>query len=268
MGGGRAAWAGRASRDNRRTGNGHAARRAPAHRHRQRGQFVLAAAAEHHPARRSAATGEIQVLGQTKIISDERTNSLLIYASKEDMKTIKDIIAKLDVVLAQVLIESAIISVTLTTAATWASAICSTRRTSATGPAWAPSTTTTSSSPITSAGSTGSPTPAAPFPGLQLPDVLWPGPGRGADGAASDSRARILQRPRIQTSHNEPASLFVGESRPYPTSSYYGGGAYGGYSSIQQLQIGVSLDVTPLINPGRPGGDGHPHRRSTASKAT
>jgi general secretion pathway protein D len=67
--------------------------------------------------------------------------------------------------------------------------------------------------------------------------------------AAADARAKILQRPRIQTSHNEPASLFVGESRPYPTSSYYGGGAYGGYSSIQQLQIGVSLDVTPLINP-------------------
>jgi general secretion pathway protein D len=41
----------------------------------------------------------------------------------------------------------------------------------------------------------------------------------------------------------------VGESRPYPTSSYYGGGAYGGYSSIQQLQIGVTIEVTPLINP-------------------
>ena len=49
------------------------------------------------------------MLGQTKIISDERTNSLLIYAAKEDMKTIKEIVAKLDVVLAQVLIEAAII---------------------------------------------------------------------------------------------------------------------------------------------------------------
>ena len=28
--------------------------------------------------------------------------------------------------------------------------------------------------------------------------------------AAANSRAKILQRPRIQTSHNEPASLFVG----------------------------------------------------------
>ena len=54
------------------------------------------------------------MLGQTKIISDERTNSLLIYAGKDDMKTIKEIVSKLDVVLAQVLIEAAIISVTLT----------------------------------------------------------------------------------------------------------------------------------------------------------
>jgi general secretion pathway protein D len=65
----------------------------------------------------------------------------------------------------------------------------------------------------------------------------------------SNSKTRILQRPRIQTSHAVQASLFVGESVPYPTGSYYGGGAYGGYSSIQQMQIGVSLEVTPLINP-------------------
>src|SRR6185369_6929787 len=66
---------------------------------------------------------------------------------------------------------------------------------------------------------------------------------------ATDSRARILQRPRIQTSHNEPANLFVGESRPYPSGSYYGGGSFGGYSSIQAVNIGVTLEVTPLINP-------------------
>jgi general secretion pathway protein D len=65
---------------------------------------------------------------------------------------------------------------------------------------------------------------------------------------ASGTKAKILQRPRIQTSHGVQATLFVGESRPYPVSSYYGGGAYGGYASIQQLQIGVTLEVTPLIN--------------------
>src|SRR6185369_9725572 len=54
---------------------------------------------------------------------------------------------------------------------------------------------------------------------------------------AANNRGRILQRPRIQTSHAVPASIFVGESRPYPQGSYYGGGSFGGYSTIQQLQI-------------------------------
>ena len=57
--------------------------------------------------------GEIQVIGQTKIISDERTNSLLIYATREDMKTIRKIVEQLDVVLAQVLIEAVILEVSL-----------------------------------------------------------------------------------------------------------------------------------------------------------
>src|SRR5207248_6065684 len=60
-----------------------------------------------------AASGQIQVIGETKIIADERTNSLLIFASKSDMAIIKKIISQLDVVLAQVLIETVIIEVTL-----------------------------------------------------------------------------------------------------------------------------------------------------------
>src|SRR6185295_12919226 len=57
--------------------------------------------------------GEFQILGQTKMIADERTNSLLIFASREDMKMITNIVAKLDIVLAQVLIEAVVCSVTL-----------------------------------------------------------------------------------------------------------------------------------------------------------
>jgi general secretion pathway protein D len=67
------------------------------------------------------------------------------------------------------------------------------------------------------------------------------------EAAKHDNNSKILQRPRIQTSHNEPATIFIGQSRPYPTGSSYGG-AYGSYSTIQQLQIGVTLEVTPLIN--------------------
>ena len=55
----------------------------------------------------------IQVFGQTKIIADQRSNSLLVFATQADMVRIKEVVAKLDVLLAQVLIESVIVEVTL-----------------------------------------------------------------------------------------------------------------------------------------------------------
>jgi general secretion pathway protein D len=198
---------------------------------------------------RASQSGEFQVLGQTKIISDERTNSLLIYAGKDDMKTIKEIVAKLDVVLAQVLIEAAIISVTLTDSRDLG--ISYIQQTPSgkgylQGLGAINNGNSLSQSPLVSAATNAASSLPSGFSYLasfgQDLDVTL-------TAAAASSRAKILQRPRIQTSHNEPASLFVGESRPYPTSSYYGGGGYGGYSSIQQLQIGVTIEVTPLINP-------------------
>jgi len=58
-------------------------------------------------------SGQIQIMGQTKIIADERSNSLLVFASQQDMDTIKGIVSKLDVLLSQVLIESVIMDVSL-----------------------------------------------------------------------------------------------------------------------------------------------------------
>jgi general secretion pathway protein D len=62
----------------------------------------------------AASAGQFQLFGQTKIIADERTNSLLVFANDDDMKMIKDIIKKLDVVLAQVLIDAIIMEINLT----------------------------------------------------------------------------------------------------------------------------------------------------------
>jgi general secretion pathway protein D len=200
---------------------------------------------------RASQSGEIQVLGQTKIISDERTNSLLIYAGKEDMKIIKELISKLDVVLAQVLIDAAILSVELDDNYSLGFSYVEQKNhgignyfsgIGAINPG-----NSLSSSPLSGTAtnvvgslSAGGFSYLASF-GNDL-DVT-------VQAAAGNSRTKILQRPRIQTSHNEPATLFVGSTQPYPTSSYYGGGAYGGYSSIQQIQIGVTIEVTPLINP-------------------
>jgi general secretion pathway protein D len=205
---------------------------------------------------RAATSGEIVVLGQTKIIADERTNALLIYASHDDMKKIKDIISKLDVVLPQVLIEAYVIQVTIGDSKDFGISYLQRPQTSGnlTGVGAINNTKGFLSPSDFISGGTGT-NGGSGSVGSGLPggfsylarynndlDIVL-------NAVARDNRARILQRPRIQTSHAVQAQLFVGQSRPYPTASYYGGGAYGGYSSIQQLQIGVTLDVTPLINP-------------------
>ena len=66
---------------------------------------------------------------------------------------------------------------------------------------------------------------------------------------AADGRANVIQKPRIQTSHATPASLFIGSTVPYVTGSYYGGYGGGPGSTYQQLRVGIGLDVTPFINP-------------------
>jgi type II secretory pathway component GspD/PulD (secretin) len=161
------------------------------------------------------------------------------------MKTIKEIVAKLDVVLAQVLIEAAVIEVDLTDSRTLGFSYLQHPQTSGqwTGVG------AINNGTLFNSGTFGSGTNSAAPSGFSYLMSFGQDLDVAVAAAASDSKSRILQRPRIQTSHNEPANIFVGTTQPYPTSSYYGGGAYGGYSSIQQMQIGVTLQVTPLINP-------------------
>jgi len=202
---------------------------------------------------RAATAGEITVLGQTKIIADERTNSLLIYASRDDMKTIKEIVGKLDVVLAQVLIEAVVVEVSLNNSTTLGFSYLENKPHGFgnsfigqgginNGNVLSPGSFNVLSGATNAAGNLPSGFSYLASLGNNDLDV-------SVTALAAEGRARILQRPRIQTSHAVPASIFVGESRPYPQGSYYGGGAFGGYSTIQQLQIGISLQVTPLINP-------------------
>lgn len=201
---------------------------------------------------RASVSGEIQVLGQTKIIADERTNSLLIFASREDMKMIKDIISKLDVVLAQVLIETVIVQVSLDDSQSLGVSYLQNKPSqvgnSFQGIGALNNKNILSQSSFLASGATNA---GGNIPGgfSYLATLGNNDLDVSITALAGSSKAKIIQRPRIQTSHAVPATLFVGEQRPYPVSSYYGGGAFGGYASIQQLQIGVTIEVTPLINP-------------------
>lgn len=202
------------------------------------------------------AAGDIFVLGNTKIIADERINALLIFASKSDLITISNIIDKLDVVLAQVLIEAIVMEVSLGDTLDYGFSYLQTKPTTA-GDILLGGVGAVNNIPIIRLndftdignGSSGSGTNGA---GGALPSgfsyaARFMGFDAVARAFAGDSRVKILQKPRIQTSHAVEANLFVGQTRPYPTGTSYGG--FGGnYSSIQQLQIGVTLSVLPLIN--------------------
>ncbi len=193
------------------------------------------------------AGGDIFVLGQTKIIADERINALLIFASKTDLSTISNIIEKLDVVLAQVLIEAIVMEVSLGNDLNYGISYLQTNPRKigsiATGVG------AINNGPFLSAANFGSlatnaagalPSGFSYFASFMDFDAT-------ATAIAKDSRVNVISRPRIQTSHAVEANLFVGNTRPYVTGSYsyFGGGPQ---TQFQQQQIGLTLSVLPLIN--------------------
>jgi len=188
-------------------------------------------------ARHRHVAENVVVSGQDKVIADERTNSLLIYASREEMKHIKEIISHLDIAAAQILIEAVIIEINRDNNSKF----------SATDDEKVPWMTNFISTVVTNA----SP-PITPAPSIKSVHVsgfyrlatITNDLDTFVTTLASNTRARILQRPRIQTSHAQPAQLFVGESRPYPSGSYTSGYSY---ESIQALNEGLTLELTPSI---------------------
>ncbi len=202
---------------------------------------------------RAAQGGEFQIIGEAKIIPDERTNSLLIFATKQDLETIKNIVAKLDVVLAQVLIESIIMEVSLDDSLnvgfnylarpngngyyTGAGAIKNREN-------------------FLQKSSFGDPGSGGVITNIGLPNGFsyWAKFGQDLDvtatAIAQDSTVNVLARPRIQTSHAVEATLKVGQTVPYVTGTYFGGVSGTGTSSqYQQTFVGIELQVLPLINP-------------------
>jgi general secretion pathway protein D len=172
------------------------------------------------------------------VVPDERSNSLVVSGTVDDMRLIKDIVSHLDVLLAQVRIEVVIAEVTLTDAA---------------------------SSGIQALGLTVQANKlvgfSGSFPGLSVTNGLITKNAAGGNDLAATlnlsttprkSNTNILSVPNIVTSHNKEATLFVGESRPVITSYQNTGTTTGnngsGYTSnVTYKDIGINLTVKPLI---------------------
>ena len=197
------------------------------------------------------------LFGQTKIIADERTNSLLVFANDEDMKMIKKIIKDLDVVLAQVLIEAIFLDVSLNDSKSVGVSFSqnpSTRGqfTGAGGSVTSGASTFPSTSTSTNNGSlvgSGSSILSSLPQGLSYFGTYGNDFNAILEAAASDGRVTVLSRPQIQTSHAVEAELFIGSTVPYVTGTQNYGYSTGPSANYEQLEVGIRMKILPLINP-------------------
>jgi general secretion pathway protein D len=201
---------------------------------------------------RAAGSSEVQLLTDARIVPNEQSNSLIVYANREDMKQITNIVSKIDVLLAQVLIEGIVLSVDLKDEYNLGVSWLQKPKDFSNGNIGAGGINNGPSflSSLTNVSSFGSSLPS----GFSYFGKLGQNYDVSIAALATDSRARILQRPRIQTSHATPGVFFNGSTVPYVTGFYdYGG--YGGSaglstrSQVEQIQVGVQLQVTPFITP-------------------
>ena len=180
---------------------------------------------------------------ETTILADARSNSILLMGEKNDIAALKQVIAKLDVKLEQVMIEAAIFEVTLNNGLN-------------SGIDWL-----YRENNLEQAAGFNAPT-------LLSTTNTIPGIAAGAltyyqnltdinteiaiSLAANDSNVRLLSTPVIMTTDNTEARLSVGEQRPVVTSTSSFGNSSGTLrSSYEYKDIGINLTVTPRINPQR-----------------
>jgi len=203
-----------------------------------------------------------------KILSDERTNALIIMASKGDLATLLEIVDDMDMMLSQVLIEAVIIDVDLSDSIN-------------TGVSWIQKSLTAYEK-----NAAGRRTPVVSFAGGGGGDTTGFGTPRDAatvgaaelstsglgyfftifdlninavlEASAGDSRTRVVSTPALLTTDNTEAKLsstekiYVFEGTTYYGGNYGGtttGSGYGNNSArYRQEDIGLELTVKPHIN--------------------
>lgn len=186
----------------------------------------------------------------TKILSDERSNSLLLMGRKSDIAAIKEVIASLDVMLEQVMIEAVILSVGL-------------GDTLDTGVQWVYNTQMAASNTEHFADFKGANDIVSNAFGMVGAGLNYYGIFPRLDMKAliravkTDGDARVLATPVVMTTDNTEATITVGEERPVVSSSINSGSgntvgnntAYSARATYEYRNIGITLTVTPNINP-------------------
>ena len=230
--------------------------------------FVRARAAAADRVRQAAGEEAASKIGQlsasTKILADKRTNTLLLMGTKGDIAALQDVVKKVDIMLAQVLIEAVILEVNLNNkvgygvnwlqksmtaysqrsaganggvslrepVASWGGAFGNQNFGSAAG-----DTITRASASALNSGLSYFFT----FADLNIDMVL--------DMVASSGEGRVLATPVILTTDNTEATINSGQQIPIRTGDTTSGGTI--QSDYEYKDVGIILKVKPRINPSR-----------------
>jgi general secretion pathway protein D len=191
------------------------------------------------------------------------TNSLLVSAPPEDMKDIRRIIEEIDTFRPQVLVEAAIIEISVTKGQSlgveWLTGARSGNGSGVIGGSIIPNssllalgtalTNTDSAAAIAAAAGAissglniGVIGPTITFQGKQYPSV-----GAFVRAVSTQDNVNILSTPQILTMNNEEAEVIVGENRPYLTSTRVDS-AGNPINTYDYRDVGVKLKVKPTIN--------------------
>ena len=210
-------------------------------------------------------TGVANISENTRIISDPRTNAILILGRKEDIFILRQVVTQLDVMLAQVLLEALILEVNLndnlSMGVDWLQRSLLGVRQNTQGPRGG----LTVAEPVFAFGGGQNLGTGAIQDGANVTRATALNPGAltyfgtftdlNLDAvislAAGDSDARVLSAPVIITTDNTEASIQVGERRPIPTTTSASGVNGSDRTTVEYEDIGIELQVKPRISPNR-----------------
>jgi general secretion pathway protein D len=204
---------------------------------------IVSASAANNPNLDQLTSGANEFSALMTVVNDNRSNSVVVFGTSDDIRLVRELVEKLDIVLAQVRIEVVIAEVTLDD---------------------------NNESGISSlglvldgdklvgfAGSYG--TPLNPSLAITNGTVTRPGTSGRFDLAAEISIGSTLRKrnnsiltvPAIVTSHGKQAKFFNGETRPVVTGTIQSAAGVStglaSSSTVTQQEIGTTLTVTPFI---------------------
>ena len=201
---------------------------------------------------------------KTVITHHEKTNSLIISSAEENLNAIKNIIAKLDIRRAQVLVEAIVVDLSEKAARSLGvdaiftgddddSIPIGITRFSGTGPDLlgivgaadddtnVSLTTTAISSLLNTQGL------VAGFGDMESGEGNFVGI---LNAIASDTDSNILSTPSILAMDNEPARLFIGQEIPITTGESLGTNNSNPFRTTSRQEVGIELEITPQIDEG------------------